>query len=165
MKRHPIRTYNILLPIWMLVWFPSWLWLILIPANYLIDRLVLSWGLGDMEDKGTFCRANTWKICIAGFLSDLAGSVLLFMSLLVSDAIPGTHDFGSALSINPFENIFALLVTLAAIALAGFCIFKLDRWLLGKAGLDAELARRAALRLALVTAPYLFLVPGTLIYG
>ena len=91
MKRHPIRTYNILLPIWMLVWFPSWLWLILIPANYLIDRLVLSWGLGDMENKGTFCRANTWKICIAGFLSDLAGSVLLFMSLLVSDAIPGTH--------------------------------------------------------------------------
>ena len=29
-----------------------WLWLLLIPANYLIDRIVLKWSLGDLEDKG-----------------------------------------------------------------------------------------------------------------
>ena len=27
-------------------------YLLLIPANYLIDRIVLKWSLGDLEDKG-----------------------------------------------------------------------------------------------------------------
>ena len=38
--------YNVLFPIWLLVFFPSYLWLILIPANYMIDRIVLRWSLG-----------------------------------------------------------------------------------------------------------------------
>ncbi len=164
MDHRPIRTYNILLPIWLMVWFPSWLWLILVPANYLVDRLVLSWSLGDMEDKGTFCRENTWRVCVAGFISDFAGSALLLVAMVFLGSQPGANEFAAALTLNPFANIFALLVTLAAIALAGFCIFRLDRWLLGSAGLDPELARRAALRLAIITAPYLFLVPAALLY-
>ena len=44
--------YNVLFPIWLLIFFPSYLWLILIPANYLIDRIVLKWSLWDMPDKG-----------------------------------------------------------------------------------------------------------------
>ena len=165
MQRHRTsRVYNILLPIWLLVWYPSWLWLLLIPANYLIDRLVLAWSLKGCENRSEFCRKNTWKICIAGFLSDLAGSVLLLGAMVLVDAIPGTHDIGSALTLNPFANIVALLITLAAIAAAGFCIFHLDRKILIKAGLDAERARSSALRLAIITAPYLFLIPAILIY-
>ena len=164
MKKRPVRTYNILLPIWLLIWFPSWLWIILIPANYLVDRLVLHWSLADKEDRGDFCRQNTWKICLAGFLSDFAGSVLLVIAMLTLDAIPGTHDMGYALTLNPFANVVAFLITVVAIAVAGICIFKLDRWLLGKAGLDVELARKAALRLAVITAPYLFLFPAGLLY-
>lgn len=57
---------------------PSWLWLILISANYLTDRIVLRWSLGDMPGKGLFCRKHNWKICIAGFVSDFAGAILLF---------------------------------------------------------------------------------------
>ena len=65
MNKKEVKLYKILLPIWILVFWPSWLWLILIPANYLIDRLVLRWSLGEMPDKGAFCRKHTWKICIA----------------------------------------------------------------------------------------------------
>ena len=164
MRKRPVRTYNILLPIWLLVWFPSWLWVILVPANYLVDRLVLTWSLKGMEDRGTFCRENTWKVCIAGFLSDFVGSVLLIAAEVALDAIPGSHDIGSALTLNPCGNVFALLITVAAIAVSGVCIFKLDRWLLGSAGLDPDLARTAALRLAVITAPYLFLFPAGLLY-
>ena len=39
------RIYNVLFPLWLLVWIPSPLWLILIPANYIIDRLVLKLSL------------------------------------------------------------------------------------------------------------------------
>ena len=35
------RLYNILFPIWLLVFLPTYIWLFLIPANYLIDALVL----------------------------------------------------------------------------------------------------------------------------
>ena len=35
------RLHNVIFPIWLLVWIPSWLWLFLIPANLLVDGLVL----------------------------------------------------------------------------------------------------------------------------
>ena len=50
--KNSTKLYNILLPLWFIIFIPSWLWLLLIPANYLIDRIVLKWSLGDLEDKG-----------------------------------------------------------------------------------------------------------------
>ena len=82
--------YNILLPLWILVFWPSWLWLILIPANYLIDRVVLRWSLGDMPEKGSFCRRHTWKICIAGFAADGIGALLLFAVFMFSAVVEET---------------------------------------------------------------------------
>lgn len=166
MGKHPIRTYNILLPVWLLVWFPSWLWLLLIPANYLIDRTVLYWSLKDLDDRNAFCRRTTWKICVAGFLSDFVGSAFLIgvqvlLSSLDSDVVGGII---AGIGFNPLGNIGALACTLLAIALAGSCIFLLDRSILNAAGLDRERARTAALRLALITAPYLFLIPSGLLY-
>lgn len=40
-KKQSVTLYNILFPIWMLVWIPSPLWLLLIPLNFIIDYLVL----------------------------------------------------------------------------------------------------------------------------
>ncbi|MBR3196582.1 MAG: hypothetical protein IKF50_07755 [Clostridia bacterium] len=159
--------YNILLPVFLLVWFPSWLWLLLIPANYLIDRFVLRWGLPKgMEDRKRFLRKHTWKICLAGFLSDFAGSLVLFGVTLLTDALPkdAVQRIGYAVSFNPFEHPAALAIVLFAVALAGVCIFLLDRGILKRAGMEKQDAKRAALRLALVTAPYLFLFPSILLY-
>ncbi|MBR1985622.1 MAG: hypothetical protein IKA24_01790 [Mogibacterium sp.] len=86
MKNTTTKIYNILLPLWLLIFLPSYLWLALIPLNYVIDRVVLRWSLGDMPDKGLFCRRHTWKICLAGFLSDLAGAlILLIISIPIAD--------------------------------------------------------------------------------
>ena len=51
-RKNSTKLYNILLPLWFIIFIPSWLWLLLIPANYLIDRIGLKWSLGDLEDKG-----------------------------------------------------------------------------------------------------------------
>lgn len=166
MGKHPIRTYNILLPIWLLVWFPSWLWLLLIPANYLLDRIVLHWSLKGLDDRNAFCRRTAWRICAAGFLSDFVGSAFLIgvqvlLSFINSDMADSVAD---SLMSNPSGNIGALACALLAIAVAGLCIYLLDRWILNAAGLDRERARRSALRLALITAPYLFLFPSNLLY-
>ena len=169
MKNSDKRLYNVIFPIWLLVFFPSYLWLILIPANYLIDRIVLSWSLGDIPSKSLFCRKHNWKICLAGFLGDFVGAITLyFISIILvgwgRDGTSFLEKAGDAIMFEPFANILAVLIVIAAIALSGFCIYKLDIWVLGKTELDPEQIKRAAIRLALFTAPYLYLIPGRWFY-
>ena len=159
------KIYNILLPLWLIIFVPTYLWLVLIPLNYIIDRVVLRWSLGEMPDKGLFCRKQTWKICLAGFLSDLAGAlILLGISIPVSEISDKFYDIGHAIMFDPFSDLIGLLIVLASIAVSAACIYFLDRWILRKAGLEAEQVKRSAIRLALITAPYLYLFPSRLLY-
>lgn len=163
--------YNILLPLWILVFWPSWLWLILIPANYLIDRVVLRWSLGDMPEKGSFCRRHTWKICIAGFAADGIGALLLFAVFMFSAVVEETsvgeifQDISYGVGFNPFSDILAFLVVVAAVLLAMLVIYLLDRWILKRAGLEMEQVKKSAIRLAVITAPYLFFFPSAMLYS
>ena len=166
-RRNDVKLYNIFLPIWLLLFWPSWLWLITIPVNYLIDRIVLRWSLGDMPEKGLFCRKHTWKVCLAGFASDFAGMAILLVLFLTaanadSDII---EDIAYGVGFDPFSHVLSFLYVLLAVAVSGVLIFLLDRLILKKAGLDPEQAKRSALRLALITAPYLYFVPSTILYG
>ena len=165
-KRKPLRLYNILLPFWMLIWWPSVLWLILIPLNYLIDALVFHWSLPKDADRKTLRRRHGWKLCLAGFVSDFAGSALLFGAYLLADEMRFSwgRDLVYDIGYNPFGSFAAFAVTLLAAALAGALIFLLDRWILKKAGLDPAQVKRSAKMLSLITAPYLFFFPSGLLY-
>ena len=159
-EKNDLRLYNVMFPVWMLVWWPSALWLLLIPINYGIDALVLHGSLPGELDRRAFRRRHAWKICLAGFGSDFLGSALLFAVYALAPSQQLTDD----IAYSPFHSVGALGVTLAAIALAGAAIFLLDRWILRRAGLDAPTAARAARNLALLTAPYLFSFPSGLLY-
>jgi len=122
-----------------------------------------------MSDKNLFCRKNTWKICLAGFLGDFVGSIALFFASQLLSGLGGKRfSFlqmaGEGIMFDPFTNILAVLVVIAAIALSAVCIYKLDKSILGKTELDPEQIARAALRLVLFTAPYLYLVPSRWFY-
>ena len=118
-----------------------------------------------MPDKGLFCRRHTWKICLAGFLSDFAGAlILLIISIPLADLNEKLYDIGHAIMFDPFSNPVGLLIVVASIAVSAVCINFLDKWILGRAGLDPEQVKRSALRLALITAPYLYLFPSRLLY-
>ena len=166
-----VTLHNILLPLWILVFWPSWLWLILIPANYLIDRVVLRWSLGDMPEKGSFCRRHTWKICIAGFAADGIGALLLFAVFMFSAVVEETpvgeifQDIAYGVGFNPFSDILAFLIVAAAVLLAMLVIYLLDRWILKRAGLEMEQVKKSAIRLAVITAPYLFFFPSAMLYS
>lgn len=165
MKNTNTKIYNILLPLWLLIFLPSYLWLALIPLNYMIDRVVLKWSLGGVFDKGLFCRKHTWKICLAGFLGDLAGAlILLIISIPLANQNEKLYDIGHAIMFDPFSNPAGLLIVVASIAVSAACIYLLDKWILGRAGLDPEQVKRSALRLALITAPYLYLFPSRFLY-
>ena len=165
-KAKPVRLYNVLFPIFILVSVPSPLWLILIPLNYLWDRFILSRSLKELPDLKLFCSENSWKICLTGFLSDIAGGAFLLLVMILSDKLsPDFSDrIGYGLSMDPFYNIESFLTTLAAVALSALLIYAADRTILRKAGLDSRSAFRAALNLALFTAPWLFFIPSKWIY-
>ena len=165
MKNSDKRLYNVIFPIWLLVFFPSYLWLILIPVNYLIDRIVLRWSLGDMSDKNLFCRKNTWKICLAGFLGDFVGSIALFFASQLLSGLGGKRfSFlqmaGEGIMFDPFTNVLSFLIVAAGIALSAVCIYNLDKRILGKTEIEPEQVKRAAFRPALFTAQYLYLIPS-----
>ena len=166
MKRD-YRQYNIILPIWLLIWFPSWLWFLLIPANWLVDWLVTRFALKNLGDADYRSRSMriSWKICIAGFVSDFAGSLILLGALYLFSALGVPfRPIEQGLGWNPFSNIFSVLIILAAIAVSGICIYFMDRNILKKEDLTENQKRKTALALAVITAPYLYLVPASLFY-
>jgi hypothetical protein len=161
------RLYNIILPIWLLIWFPSWLWLIVIPANWLIDFLVTRAALKHAGDTAYASRSMrlSWKICLAGFISDFVGSLILLGAMYLLGAIGGDfHAIEFGLNWNPFSNIFSVLIILAAILVSAICIYHLNKRILQKETLTAEQVKKTALALAVITAPYLYLLPASLFY-
>ena len=156
------KYYNVLFPVWMLIWFPSPLWCILIPANYLIDRFVLKCSLPKDMDRDAFCKKFGTRICLAGFAADLIGAVLLFAVMLLWE--DDSYGIANGLNMNPFKNVPTFLIVALAVAVSALAIYFIDCWILMKAGLDKKQARRSALYLAVFTAPYLFFFPSQLLY-
>lgn len=155
------KLYNVLFPIWMLMWYPL-LFVILIPANYLMDTFVLSFSLMDESLRKPFRRKHSWKICLMGFLADFIGSAFLFAIIMLTD---GNNELVNAICFDPFHNLLAFLIILVAVAISAVLLYFGDLWILKKAGLDERQAKRSALFMAILTAPYLFFFPTRLIYS
>ncbi len=164
------KLHNILFPIWMLIFFPTYLWLFLIPANYLIDYLVtrLSMKHIGVEKYQKKALYHSWKICIIGFLSDFIGAAFLLGVEMWMD-MSGNRDLYeliNGINYNPFVNACSFLLIVTGILIAGLCIYFLNRWILGKdEELTKEQVKQVALYLAVFTAPYLFLIPSMWIYS
>ena len=164
------RLYNLLFPVWLLIFLPSWLWLFLIPLNYLIDYAVFRRTMARMKikDYKQKSRKHAWKICLLGFLSDLIGAVLLFsVYLYVSNQSgPAYETLAYHLAFNPFGDIFSFLIVMLAIILAGIFIWFFNSLMLKK---DPDLTEKQifwiAVNLAVITAPYIFLFPSYLLYS
>ena len=195
-KKQSITLYNILFPVWLLVWIPSPLWLLLIPLNFVIDYVVLYKSLPNDVDRSknfqggmqrnkslpddaarsksfpdgmqrkAFCNKHTWKICAAGFAADFIGSLFLLASFIITSShkLDSLRPVSHGLGLNPFESFAAFLIVVCAILLAAYCIYRFDSYLLKRAGLSEEQGRKSALWLAVVTAPYLFLLPSEILY-
>ena len=177
MKKKRLTLYNLILPFWLILWFPSWIWLIIIPANYVIDRLVFTIvskkQKPELDQK--FFRKHTWKIYLIGFGSDFIGVLLLLLPNIIELIFDtteggffdteGYYNFSNALNYNCFLHPAALLITLAAIALSGFLIYIFDRAVIFKTkAFTKEQANKTAFFLAIFTAPYLYLLPMQLFY-
>lgn len=162
--KQEVRLYNVILPIWLLWLFPQ-LFLLVAPANLAVDCMVLVVTLTALKHrgKGAVLRTLWWKFWLLGFLADFIGVLVLLPGAFLPSIFGGaawTYDLGTAMMANPFHHPGALVWTLAAVALAGACIYFFDKRAMKRCDLlTAREKHVVALTMAVVTAPWLFLVP------
>ena len=98
--------------------------------------------------------------------ADFAGSLFLFALFMVTDAcgVSFARAVSRGLAFNPFGNGSAFVLVVIAILLSAYLIYRFDLYFLKRAGLPEGQSKTSALRLAVVTAPYLFLLPSEILY-
>lgn len=167
--------FNLVFPIWLIVWFPGWWWLLLIPANFLIDYFVLKkcFEKRGFADRKALLRKYSWRTCIFGFISDFIGTAFLLLIFggvsLIGEYLHenGSAELGKALSkwagssmLSSWNNPIAFIINVIGVFLAAYFIYLFNRRMLRKnADIGEEGAKYTAHWLAIITAPYLFLLP------
>lgn len=156
-----LRLYNVLFPIWILIFFPQVL-AIVIPGNLIVDAAVLLLALAAMRHraKGAVLRKCWWKVWLLGFAADLIGAGWMVLGWFVTSWVPSLDSSLGKILYNPFGHPAAFLWTAAGVAIAGGFIFLLDRRVFRSVPeLTPRQSTRLALTFAIVTAPWLFFLP------
>lgn len=148
MKRE-VRLNNVIFPVWMLLLLPP-VWLIVIPGNFIIDSLVflVSMAIFKVSEKKKHYKSCILKIFGFGFLSDIIGSLYIFLLMYVLEL----GRMGDEL----YLTIPALLISAVLIFVFNY-FFTFRRF-------DKGLRFRFAMILAIITAPYTFLIPTSVFY-
>ncbi|MGN1405497.1 MAG: hypothetical protein ACI4WM_04455 [Erysipelotrichaceae bacterium] len=149
MKKGSIKLYNVLFPLWMLMMIPV-SWLVVIPGNFIIDSLVLLVCMNVLKiiEKKDFYKKHIIKIFLFGMLSDVIGSAIMLLMMMVLD-IGKMGD--------------ELYITLLGLLIAAVMIFVFNYYFTFKK-VDKDLRFKLSLTFAIVTAPYTFLVPSSWLY-
>lgn len=156
------RLYNVIFPIWLLFLFPA-VWLVVVPANLLIDCAVVLLALIALRhtQKKAVLKQVWWGVWIMGFASDFVGALFLLPSMFLLGYLPEPWDsWLEPVMYNPFKSWLAFAVTLIAVALSGVCIYFLNqRGMRSCAELTDRERHVVSLTLAIVTAPWTFFIP------
>jgi len=156
MKRD-IKLYNIIFPMWSIYFYGMFfipLWMILLPANFIVDTLVLLllfWRLKLPEKKKLYWK-GIWKTWGFGFLADvLASALMVFISW--TNILP----FNEYL---PISSVPAFLFTTFGVVLAGVLIYLFHmKFVWRKTEIAEKDKKKIALGMAVLTAPYLMYLP------
>ena len=169
-----IKLYNIIFPIWLLWLFPQIL-IFILPANFLIDSLVLliTMSIFKIGFNKKIYKKSILKIWGFGFLADIIGTIFMIIPIIIDNFLDTNTAFErwwydnltTTIGINPFKSIFAIIWVLIAILISAICIYQFNyRFSFKKVELDLENKKKLALSLAIFTAPYLFLLPTEWFY-
>lgn len=167
MKKNSIKLYNLVFPIWLL-WLLPITWIVVLPANFLIDLLVV---VGTMkylkiQDIKVNAKAIIFRVWIFGFIADFIGTAAMFIANIFDfnyETKLGKwwyNNISNAVSYNPFESIYSVLWVTVCVIITAFFIYLFNyKFCLKKSNLDSEQKKKLALSLAIFTAPYLFYIP------
>ncbi len=156
-RKHGARLYNVLFPVWMFYLFPTCLWLVILPANFAIDSLVLYLAMRQLgiTERREIWRKSIFRIWAVGFLSDFLGALLTLGLMLLIDA--------AHLSWDVYLFPGTTLLAIPGVILSGVLIYVLNkRYAFVKCMSDERQLHKLSLALAFFTAPYAMLIP---LYG
>ena len=152
-----IRLYNIIFPMWSVYFYGLFflpLWAILLPANFIVDTLVLfilfRWL--KLPEKKALYKKSIWRTWGFGFLSDILASALMVL-ISWTNILPFNEYM-------PISSIPAFLFTAAGVVFAGVLIYFFHmKWVWSKIEIEEDVKRKIALGMAILTAPYLMFLP------
>lgn len=153
-------------PVWLLFIFPI-TWLLVIPANFIIDSLVLIAGMYIFKHenkKDTYKKTIIW-VFLFGFLADFVGGIVLLITQFLGENEWVYEYLTGPLVFNPYDNIYSLIYTIFAVVVSGILIYIFNRYISFRKIEKKRTKRGLSLVLALLTAPYLFLVPTSTLHG
>ena len=153
------KLYNIIFPVYML-WLMPPAFIVFAILNFIIDSAVILITKKVLKINDIFkkYKKTILKVWGYGFLADCIGAFFLFC----------TSEFAGHLDIpirynidyNPFGNIYALLITIIGIVISGVCIYIFNKkYSFKKIDITKREKKILAITMAIVTAPYLFLLP------
>ncbi|WP_202708867.1 hypothetical protein [Sporosalibacterium faouarense] len=172
MKKNSFKLYNLIFPIWLL-WLIPTTWIIVLPANFLIDLIVVLLTMKYLKIKDI--KKNTklivFRVWIFGFVADFIGTGLMFLSNIIDFNYETQfgkwwyRNISNAVSYYPFESIYAFIWVTVSVVIAACFIYLLNyKFSLRKSTLDDSQKKKLALALSIFTAPYLFYIPTSLFF-
>ena len=173
-RKKQTRLYNVIFPIWLLWLFPL-TWIVVLPANFLIDLtvVVVTLKVLKVNDIKATSKKIIFKVWIFGFISDFIGTAAMFSVNFMDMAIGNQTALGkwwykyltNAVTYRPFENIYSILWVSACVLVTGYFIYLFNyKVSFRKTDLDEMNKKKLALSLAVFTAPYLFYLPTSLFF-
>lgn len=167
MNKKSVKLYNLVFPIWLL-WLIPLTWFVVLPANFLIDLLVIVLTMKFMKVPNIMENAKQiiLRVWLCGFVADFIGTIAMLMSNIInfnydSDLGKWWYDhIQNAVAYYPFESIYSILWIGISILITSFFIYLFNyKFCLNKSTLDSKQKKLLSLSLAVFTAPYLFYLP------
>ena len=173
MNKKSIKLYNLIFPVW-IVWLYPVTWVGIVPLNILVDFLVtlLALKLMKIENPFAIIKKSLAKTVALGFVADIIATAVL---MILSFGITGTRNtfakwFYDNISIpilnDYYETPWGILVMILAVMFAGFLVYVFNRkFSFRHTDLSESQIKKVSVTLAIITAPYLFLIPTNVMYN
>ena len=171
MKRD-VKLNNVIFPIWMMWIFPP-LALLALVGNFVIDSVVILVAFAAFKvtksaglSIGQLYKKSILKVWVIGFLADIVGASMLFVTMLTLESINGTSDIIAGICYNPFTNAIGFLIVVIAVVLAVVLIWIFNYYIVfNKLIEDSKIRMKVALTIAIVTMPWTYLIPTQWLYN
>lgn len=149
MQKYSSKLYNLIFPLWVFIFFPPYLFLVLL-GNLIIDSLVIYLTLyfNRVKLSKNELRPIILKAWAFGFVADIIGAFLL---LFCSAAFHSNGYYA-------FENLSMTLSFIISVLFAGFLIACFNRYQCRNL-VDSKIAIRIGLAMGIITAPWMFFIP------
>ena len=153
MKRHKmIRLNNVYFPLWFFFLYPTPVWLLILVINFIIDSAVVCGGCRYLKKSLDVYKKSILKVWLIGFISDFIGAGMILLMGLIIDYLNIPYEWG--------RGIYCILFSLPGLLISMMLIYRLNkRFSFTRTSLDPESIQKLCLYLAVLTAPYVMVIP------